>query len=241
MTMKMNISLLIFSLSIFAGCMQRNASDVAYVESTRNSTVVDPISAELPLNYANLKKFILEPKCMSCHSGADAKPKNDPIDFTSYETAMVKRFVPLIVGGKPEISRLFISVDSGEMPPKVRLPKGDVDYIRRWIEACAPKDTPSSIPEKCSVEEEDNDDDWDDEEETPSTDTQAIRNVSDAVTSSIESFKKMMDIQVQKKFENIEAIVKDGGVGVTISAGRNYLFSCHRHDSNDPYECHQAQ
>ena len=172
---------------------------------------------------------------------ADAKPKNDPIDFTSYETAMVKRFVPLLVGGKPEISRLFISVDSGEMPPKVRLPKGDVDYIRRWIEACAPKDTPSSIPEKCSVEEEDNDDDWDDEEETPSTDTQAIRNVSDAVTSSIESFKKMMDIQVQKKFENIEAIVKDGGVGVTISAGRNYLFSCHRHDSNDPYECHQAQ
>ena len=236
-------SLLFIFCAIITGCMQRNPSDVAYIGFAEESTSTGPISADLPLNYKNLKKFILEPKCMSCHSGVDAKPENDPIDFTSFETAMVKRFVPLLIEGKPEISRLFISVDRGEMPPRGKLHEQDLDYIKRWIEACAPKETPSSIPAKCIVEEEDddNDDDWDDEEETPSTDLQVIRNISDAVTSSIESFKKMMDIQVQKNFKNIEAIVKDGGVGVTISADKNYLFSCHRHDSNDPYECHRVQ
>ena len=87
---------------------------------------------------------------MSCHSGPDAKPMNDPIDFTTYDTTMVDRFIPLLVKGKPQKSRLFLSVEEGEMPVDGTLSNIEIEFVKKWIDACAPKETPTSIPDNCN-------------------------------------------------------------------------------------------
>ncbi len=86
---------------------------------------------------------------MSCHSGPNAKPKNDPIDFTTYETTMIDRFIPLLVKGRPDKSRLYLSVENGEMPIEGVLSNIEIEFIKKWIEACAPKNTTAIFAEDC--------------------------------------------------------------------------------------------
>jgi len=127
-------------------------------------------AGKAPLNYDSLQKFILKPKCMSCHSGSDAKPKNDPIDFTTYESTMTDRFIPLLVKGMPHKSRLFLSVESGEMPVEGALSEVEVDFIKKWIEACAPKDTATSILSDCEIDDGSGDDGPGSDDDGPGSD-----------------------------------------------------------------------
>tara|TARA_R110002049_G_scaffold178078_4_gene345278 strand:- start:5419 stop:5928 length:510 start_codon:yes stop_codon:yes gene_type:complete len=154
--------LIFISILSLSGCLERSATELKFSKPDNTFRENQMIRGEAPLNYASLKKYVLKPKCMSCHSGTDAKPKNDPIDFSSYETAMVDRFVPLLLKGKPEKSRLFKSVDSGEMPEEGTLHPAEIEFIKQWIKACAPKETPDTMPDEC--ENDDDDDDWGNED-----------------------------------------------------------------------------
>jgi hypothetical protein len=85
---------------------------------------------------------ILGKRCFSCHSGA--KPESDFL-LTSREAALRggKTKIPAIVPGDAERSRL-IQLVSGKvanlvMPPKGKpLSAGEIDALRRWIDAGAP-------------------------------------------------------------------------------------------------------
>ena len=166
----MNKALLaIFILVISASC-KRSPSDLSFKSKDDLVRRNQLATGEAPLNFNSLQKYILKPKCMSCHSGPDAKPNNDPIDFTTYDSTMVDRFIPLLVKGKPQKSRLFLSVEDGEMPVDGTLSNVEIEFIKKWIEACAPKETPNSIPDDCEDGDDDDDGPGDDDDDGPGDD-----------------------------------------------------------------------
>lgn len=146
-------------LGILQGCY-RPRSKLIYEEIKGISGSGTLIRTTTPLGFDSLHKFILKPKCLSCHSGPNAEPMNDPIDFSTYESTMVDRFIPLVVKGNPYKGRLFNSVESGEMPPKMNLHQKEIDFIKKWIEACAPKEAVTEIPSECPADDDGGDDDW---------------------------------------------------------------------------------
>ena len=157
------VLLVIFILVISASC-KRSPSDLSFKSKDDLVRRNQLATGEAPLNFNSLQKYILKPKCMSCHSGPDAKPNNDPIDFTTYDSTMVDRFIPLLVKGKPQKSRLFLSVEDGEMPVDGTLSNVEIEFIKKWIEACAPKETPNSIPDDCEDGDDDDDGPGDDDD-----------------------------------------------------------------------------
>ncbi len=157
------VLLVIFILVISASC-KRSPSDLSFKSKDDLVRRNQLATGEAPLNFNSLQKYILKPKCMSCHSGPDAKPNNDPIDFTTYDSTMVDRFIPLLVKGKPQKSRLFLSVEEGEMPVEGTLSNVEIEFIKKWIEACAPKETPNSIPDDCEDGDDDDDGPGDDDD-----------------------------------------------------------------------------
>jgi len=128
----------------------KGQSKLIFFEKDQTVVSKELLSGRAPLNFNSLKEYILKPKCFSCHSGADAKPENDPIDFTSYESTMIKRFVPLLKKGMPEKSRLYLSVFKGEMPVNRPLHKTEINFIKKWIEVCAPKESNSDLSADCN-------------------------------------------------------------------------------------------
>lgn len=124
------------------------------------------IQGKAPLSFKSLQKYVLKPKCMACHSTKAGKvePELDPIDFDTYESTMVKRFIPLLKKGKPEISRLYETVESGEMPELGKLHDKEIEFIAKWIKACAPKEEVTTIPEECPTDDDDDDDFGDDDD-----------------------------------------------------------------------------
>tara|TARA_R110000868_G_scaffold132380_3_gene343233 strand:+ start:54456 stop:54842 length:387 start_codon:yes stop_codon:yes gene_type:complete len=118
------------------------------------------ISNTTPIGFKAVHKYIFTPKCLSCHSGPNAEPQEDPIDLSTYESTMIDRFIPLIVKGNPYKGRLYNSLESGEMPPKSRLHVKEIEFIKKWIEACAPKEDLFEIPSECPDDDDDGDDDW---------------------------------------------------------------------------------
>ena len=258
----------LFIIFILAsGCLKRDPSEVQFSKTSDVIRSNEMLRGDAPLSYASLKKYVLKPKCMSCHSGPDAKPTNDPIDFSTYETAMVKRFVPLLIKGKPDTSRLFLTVESGEMPVEGVLHEKEVEFVKKWIEACAPKNEPEEIPTDCPTDDDDDDDDWDDDDDdddwdddeneddhdsngghsgnddqgdtTPSIGSERLLNVKDAISSSIKALSSSQELNEAGSFTSIEANIKDEGVKVTINIkNKKNSYSCHRHKNDDPYECH---
>ena len=157
------VLLVIFILVVSASC-KRSPSDLSFKSKDDLVRRNQLATGEAPLNFNSLQKYILKPKCMSCHSGPDAKPNNDPIDFTTYDSTMVDRFIPLLVKGKPQKSRLFLSVEEGEMPVDGTLSNIEIEFVKKWIDACAPKETPNSIPDDCEDGDDDDDGPGDDDD-----------------------------------------------------------------------------
>ena len=78
--------------------------------------------------FSSINDSIFKPSCVTCHSGAEPKGK---VDLTSYEKLMASGSV---VKGKPFESKLYLVVDSGDMPPEgASIPSSLVDDIYKWI------------------------------------------------------------------------------------------------------------
>lgn len=160
---------------IFISSCNLQKSDLVFRDNILESQGSLLIRGQVPLSFKSLQRYILKPKCMSCHSTKAGKvePKLDPIDFDSYESMMVERFIPLLIVGKPLKSRLFQSVESGEMPERGRLHDKEIAFIAEWIKVCAPNEETGQIPEKCKDagndddfgDDDDFDDDFDDEDD----------------------------------------------------------------------------
>ena len=169
-------TILLFTLLLTVSCT-RSASDLVFKTKSQLQRGSKMQRGQAPLTYESLYKYILKPKCLSCHGAKDAKPVKDPIDFSTYETMMIDRFVPLLIKGKAFKSRLFESVDSGEMPEEGMLSAAEIDFIRKWINACAPKTEADIRTDGCKTptdpgdgEPGEDDDEPDDDDDEPGDD-----------------------------------------------------------------------
>lgn len=113
-------------LLIFVGCNYR-------IDRTPdNSSVVNDL-AEKPnsLSYAVLKRYVFDPKCMSCHSGG-------AVNLSNYE---------LVKGQISAIKK--VAVQDLTMPPKIPLSAAEIKILKTWIEIGAPENAKDGtvIPE----------------------------------------------------------------------------------------------
>ncbi len=99
----------------------------------------------LDVDYVNLKKFILQDKCLGCHKTDRAKAE---VDLSTYETmfGMSFYFSTITEPGMPEQSALYTEVFKGNMPPRTKLSDDEIDYIRRWIAEGAIEEKPKLLP-----------------------------------------------------------------------------------------------
>lgn len=136
------------------------------LKNQQRTSIISPIiTGEAKYDFNTLYEHILKPKCIRCHQGDSAKPENDPIDLTKYEFLVEDRFVPVLIKGNSQRSRLFVSTFKGEMPPKVPLEEIEIAYIKKWIELCAPETTDSSTTDCFSGPGDDDDEPGDDDDE----------------------------------------------------------------------------
>jgi hypothetical protein len=82
--------------------------------------------------YESVRAHILQPLCISCHSGK--KPPHG-IDLSSLEKIeSSEAFPPLVIPGSAEDSSLYVSVLNGSMPKKRRrLSRSELRAVRDWI------------------------------------------------------------------------------------------------------------
>lgn len=87
----------------------------------------------LDVDYVNLKKYVLDDNCISCHNAKRAK---GGVDLSSYKTMFGDDDYGKIVDpGKPDNSDLYYDISNGDMPPRGdTLTKEEIDYVKRWIE-----------------------------------------------------------------------------------------------------------
>jgi len=147
------IAIYFFLIPLLTSCLGgRDKTELKFDDISRGNLLM---RGEASLGFDSLKKYILRPKCMSCHAGPDAEPSIDRIDFSSYDVMMKKRFARLVKKGNPEGSRLYKSFfkDDPEerMPPEgsPTLNPTEIQFIYDWIKACAPEKAVDIIPEKC--------------------------------------------------------------------------------------------
>ncbi len=148
---------------ILSSCYGKR-SPLKYVDKTLVDQEALIALSEAPISFKTLQTRILKPKCMKCHSSSAGRvePDLDPIDFDSYDSMMVDRFIPLLKKGFPEKSRLYDVVETGEMPIRERLNDDEIEFIAKWIRACAPNEAVTAIPDSCrSDSNPDDDDDFD--------------------------------------------------------------------------------
>lgn len=120
--------------------------EMTFIDRTPEKEVVKPVlvvnpilTGEAKYNFQTLYDYILKPKCIGCHNESRGRPSWDPVILTSYNSLLKGNFVPVINKGKPEESTLYSEVFKGSMPPKVPLEEVEIQYIRDWIEKCAPE------------------------------------------------------------------------------------------------------
>lgn len=117
------IVLFIFLVSCNIPLDQKKAGDLDFNqedhgESTREVVEEESETPAVKISFEQIKTQILESKCLGCHRSMGDE----------------KKLVNFIESGKPEISSLYIAVDSGRMPPfGGRLSQGEVDLIKQYI------------------------------------------------------------------------------------------------------------
>jgi hypothetical protein len=165
-----SLTVITLLLTILSGCLPLDIEkgELQFRVKTSESIINPIIKGEAKLNFENLYEYILKPKCISCHSDSLAEPLNDPIKLNEYNYLIEDRFVPILRKGKPLKSRLYLEVFYGEMPPKAPLNPKEIEYIKKWIEKCAPKD--DSTPDDCIDRPGDDDDEPGDDDDEPGDD-----------------------------------------------------------------------
>jgi len=89
-------------------------------------------SLETTLDYQGLRKKILEPHCLSCHSGPDA---SNGLDYSTYDSMVKTPPYQVVIPGAPGKSIMYLEVESGGMPdggPK--LSDEEIQFVYDWIE-----------------------------------------------------------------------------------------------------------
>ncbi|MBL8849463.1 MAG: DUF1553 domain-containing protein [Planctomycetaceae bacterium] len=105
--------------------------------ATASETEATPGSVDAPSFTAEIQP-VLAAKCGRCHS---AEVQKGELDLRSPQGILKgSESGAVIVAGKPDESRLYEVLHSGEMPPDGDNPLTDeeIDLVRRWIEAGAP-------------------------------------------------------------------------------------------------------
>jgi formylglycine-generating enzyme required for sulfatase activity/mono/diheme cytochrome c family protein len=91
-------------------------------------------AADAPQQLATAAKGVLKNRCFSCHGEGGANEGG--FNFALNRKRLVRE---LVVPGNSDESKLFQRVVKGEMPPDGdKLPKEEIETLRKWIEADAP-------------------------------------------------------------------------------------------------------
>jgi mono/diheme cytochrome c family protein len=84
----------------------------------------------LPVTFTSINQTIIQPLCISCHSGA-AAPHG--VDLSTYHGVVAQ-----VVPNNPDASQLYQSVANGSMPPNgPALSAAQLQQINSWISAGA--------------------------------------------------------------------------------------------------------
>lgn len=91
-----------------------------------------------PATYENVKKYILDDRCISCHGEARAFAD---VDLSRYDSMFDYSlyFSPITTPNDPDNSSVYTTVVNGSMPPGPNLSEEEIAFIKRWIEEGAPE------------------------------------------------------------------------------------------------------
>jgi hypothetical protein len=88
-------------------------------------------SQEPTSDYQGMRKKILEPYCLRCHSGPHA-PKG--LDYSTYDSMVKNPPYQVVVPGFPGRSILYEEIESGGMPKGgPRLSDEEIQFVYDWI------------------------------------------------------------------------------------------------------------
>ncbi|MCB0362804.1 MAG: DUF1588 domain-containing protein, partial [Bdellovibrionales bacterium] len=99
-----------------------------------NGNSENPILEKQEITFDDINSTIIQPKCLSCHTG---QSPSGEVDLSSYESIVLSRF---LVAGNAEASLLFQAVANGSMPPDGKLSQDLIENLKSWINAGALKD-----------------------------------------------------------------------------------------------------
>lgn len=123
------------SLLLLANCLPTEKGPLQYrmkALGIQNSSEIDFEKVEA--TYSNVRKFILEDKCLSCHNTNRAK---GGVDLSAYENVFdwSDYFQPIVTKGDPDQSGLYTEVVRGAMPPKKKDPLSneEIEFLKKWI------------------------------------------------------------------------------------------------------------
>ena len=92
------------------------------------------LAADSPAELAKAAAAVLKERCYSCHGESGANEGG--FNYALNRKRLVRE---LVVPGSTDESKLFQRVVKGEMPPDGdKLPKDEIETLRKWIEADAP-------------------------------------------------------------------------------------------------------
>ena len=92
------------------------------------------VAAESPAELAKQAASVLKSRCYSCHGESGANEGG--FNYSLNRKRLVRE---LVVPGSADESKLLQRVVKGEMPPDGdRLPKEEIDTLKKWIDADAP-------------------------------------------------------------------------------------------------------
>lgn len=94
-------------------------------------------SATLHISFSQVQTQLLNPDCVSCHSGP--RPSFG-LDFTTYNNVAHNPVLPnLVVPGQPGRSALFSDIQGGVAPGGVPVTQDQIDLLFNWIQQGAPE------------------------------------------------------------------------------------------------------
>ncbi len=95
------------------------------------SSIFHRVGADEPLDFDRTIAPLLAQRCLTCHSGDEAKGK---LDLSSRESAMVGGESGKVIDpGKLDESLLWTHIESDEMPPKKPLDDEEKSRFKKWI------------------------------------------------------------------------------------------------------------
>jgi mono/diheme cytochrome c family protein len=103
--------------------------DLAVIAAFGTAT---PTASPTPITFTQINQNILQPSCVSCHSGSSSP---GGVDLSSYAGVSAQ-----VVSGNPGQSRLYQAVSNGTMPPGGALSQDKIQQISDWITAGAKND-----------------------------------------------------------------------------------------------------